>query len=315
MEVFGKQHERVLVRQHNHVFLALAVGRRVPGERELHGGIFRHVGFARFRVHRRGSGQQRIDVEALQGGRHQTDGGKHRRASADPVLHRETGEEPVLLSILVELGSAARDGGGVAAEIESGRFEGGLRLQHSIAGFRGAAGLGNDEDQGLIQAGPCQPGEHRIHPGRVGVVEKVQRQPRVLADGFGHQLRPERGSADADEQDLLEISAARRGDAAGVDLLRELLEGGEWLGDGAPQLLGRSQRGIPQPIVADHAAFVGIGDRAGLDRRQIREGLLNARRKRVGMAGRDVHQRKVEGESVLRIADERLVIRLPRHGR
>ena len=39
LQVFGEEHQRVLVGKNHHVFLTLAIGAGIPGEGELHGGI------------------------------------------------------------------------------------------------------------------------------------------------------------------------------------------------------------------------------------------------------------------------------------
>jgi hypothetical protein len=70
----------------------------MPGERELHGGVGGRVRLAGFRVHRGGSGEQFIDIDSLQRGRHEAHGGQHRGAAADPVFHRETGDEALCSS-------------------------------------------------------------------------------------------------------------------------------------------------------------------------------------------------------------------------
>ncbi len=314
LEIFGKEDERVLVGEDDHVLFALAVSGAVPRDGELHGGILSGVLLARLPVHGGCTGEELVDVEPLQRGGDETDGGEHGSAAADPVFHREAGDEVLLGGVLIELGTHTGDGGGVAAEIESGGFIGGFRLQHAVAGLGGAAGFGNDEDEGAVQADDGELGDDGIHPGGVGVVEEVEGKPRVLADGFGNELRAERGTADADEQDLFEMATGWRGDGAGVDFFREALQVVDGIGDGAAQFLGRGEGGIAQPVVADHAAFIGVGDGTGFDGFHVGEGLGDLWLERGDVGGLDVHQGEIEGKSVLRIADETLVVGLPGHG-
>ena len=80
---------------------------------------------------------------------------------------------------LVELGAGAGDGDGVFAEVEAGGFAGGFGFEHAVAGFRGAAGFGNHHDQRAVEAGFGELGEHAVHAVGVGVVEEVEREPRV----------------------------------------------------------------------------------------------------------------------------------------
>ena len=63
----------------------------------------------------------------------------------------------------------------------------------------------------------AEPGEHAVEAVRVGVIEKVGYQPVVgRAQRIRHQLRPQRRSADAHHQHVLERLAARRLDLAAV---------------------------------------------------------------------------------------------------
>jgi hypothetical protein len=59
------------------------------------------------------------------------------------------------------------------------------------------------------------------------------------------------------------------GELALVDLGDEGLDGGERGRDGRAQLLGRGQLGRAEPVVADHALFVGIGEPSGSSTKAI----------------------------------------------
>jgi hypothetical protein len=125
----------------------------------------------------------------LQGRWHQADGGKHRGAPTHPVFHREGGDKPVLLGEVVELRPLPGDGHRMLAEIEAGGGKSGLRLEHAIAGFRGAAGFGDNQHEGFGQPGFGEFGEHSVDARRIGVIEKIQGQLRPLTQRLGHQLR------------------------------------------------------------------------------------------------------------------------------
>jgi hypothetical protein len=125
----------------------------------------------------------------------------------------------------------------------------------------------------LVEAGRDL-GEHRVHAGGVGVVEEEDRHAGVLADGLGDELRSERRAADADEQDLLEISAVGWRDHAGVDFHGEVLELRERAGDRLFQLRRGGEVRVSQPVMADHPAFVGVGDGTAFERLHVGEGLV-----------------------------------------
>jgi hypothetical protein len=62
-------------------------------------GIGRDVGGAGG-VHFGGPVQHGLDVDALEGGGKEADGGHHRGAAADPVFHGEAGDEPLFNGVL-----------------------------------------------------------------------------------------------------------------------------------------------------------------------------------------------------------------------
>ena len=63
--------------------------------------------------------------------------------------------------------------------VELGGLEGGDGLEHAVAGLRGAAGFGDDDDEGLGELA-AQFGEDGVEAVRVGVVKERDREP-VLA--------------------------------------------------------------------------------------------------------------------------------------
>ena len=235
LEVFGEQDERVLVGQDDHVLFALAVARVVPGEGELHGGVGRQRPCLRVSTSIAAAPASRASMSmpcSAAGTRPTVDSTEVRPPTQSSIGKRAM--KPCCVGELVELRAGAGDGDGVLAEVEAGGFPGGLGFEHAVAGFRGAAGFGDDEHEGVVEAGGAESWRcTAVHAGGVGVVEEVDRQSRVLADGLGDELRAERGAADADEQDALEVAAVGGGDLAGVDFVGEVLEVGERAGDGA----------------------------------------------------------------------------------
>ena len=89
LEVTGKQEQAVLVGEDDHVFGAAAIGGVEPHEREERGGVLADGGVARDDVHRGSAVEQGLDVEALERGGEETDGGEFGRATADPVPKRK----------------------------------------------------------------------------------------------------------------------------------------------------------------------------------------------------------------------------------
>jgi len=275
LEVAREEEQAVLVGKHHHVLGAAAVGRPVPHGGEDGGGVVlegRHAGDL---VHRGGAGEHRVDVEALERGREQAHGAEFGGAAAHPVPHREAGDPAFLGGDLVELGAHASHGDKVLGVVETGGLEGGGGFEHAIARLDGATGLGDDDGERVGQLAG-ERGERVVDAVRVGVIEEVDRHAILpgLAQRVGDELRAERGAADADHEQVLEL-AARAGDGAGVDLGREILDGGERAGDLLRQLLRRSEVRGAQPIVADHAVLVGIGDGALFEGGHVGKGFLH----------------------------------------
>ena len=314
LEILREQHERVLVGQHDHVLFATTVSDVIPSKREVHGGVRLEISLAGFRIHRGGTGEEGVDVDPLECSRHEADGRHDRSSSADPVLHRELRDEALGGGVGIELRTFAGDGDRVLAEIESGSFIGSLGLQHPVACLRRATGFGNDHHQGLGETLLLQLRENAVHPGRIGVVEEMNRQLRVRAEGIIHELRAEGGAADADEQELLELSARGWRDLTGVDLFREFLERFQRLGDLLSDLLVRREGGVAQPVVADHALLVRVYDRAAFQLGDAGEGLVDLRLHGAEEGVLDVHQREVDGEAEFRVTDDGLAVAGPGHG-
>ncbi len=134
-----------------------------------------------------------------------------------------------------------------------------------------------------------------------------------MAHGLGDKLRPERGTADADEQKLLEGLTIGSFHLARMHLRGEGLEIRERTSDRLFQLRRRREIRIAQPVVADHPAFVGIGDRTGFQRRDVGKSLVDFRSHAAVKLRPDVHQREIERKAELRVAEERLIVGLPGH--
>ena len=114
----------------------------------------------------------------------------------------------------------------MASEIQPGALVSGFGFQHAVAGFGGAAALGDHQGQGLVQAAfqRVQDAEHAVG---VGVVEEIGGQDVALgAEGFGHELGAQGRAADADQQQVAEGAALASQDRAIMDFLREFTDAG-----------------------------------------------------------------------------------------
>ena len=273
--------------------------------------------FARDRVHRGSAGEQLVDLDALERGGQQTDGAEGRGAATDPVPHRETGEPAFLLCDEVKLGALTGNGDELFRVVEPRRLERSLRLEHAVARFRGAAGLGDDDDQSLLKARP-ELLKHAVHAVRVSVVEEGHPQLVAAAlepaEGVGDKLRSKRRTTDADDKDFLEL-ARRAHDLALMHLGGEGLDGFQRGGDGGAEFgIGR-QFGCAQPIVADHAVLVGVGDGAGLECRHVGERLLQLRLQRGRKIIRERHAADVERQTELGVGVVERLEAVPGHRR
>ena len=275
LEITGEEKQAVLVGKHDHVLGAAAVRGEMPHQREEGGGILRGGRGARDDVHGGGAVEHGLDVEALEGGGQQADSAELGGAAADPVPHREAGEPALAQGGGVEFRAGAGDGDEVFRVVEAGGRKGGDGGEHAVAGLGGAAGLGDDDDEGLGELA-AQAGEDVIEAVGIGVVEEgdgelvLARVAQCLAD----KLRAERGTADADHEQMLEF-ALGAGNGAGVDLGGEVLDRGERGGNLGGQFGGgRKLRGA-EPVMADHALLVGVRDGAFFQRGHVRERLLD----------------------------------------
>ena len=178
----------------------------------------------------------------------------------------------------IELAADAGDRDRVLAEVEPGALVGRLRLEHAVARLLGAAGLGDDDGQRLVEL-PVEPRRARGRCRRDRCCRRSRRvmRSRARAERGGDELGPERRAADADDEQVREVAAlaahapscARRRRSC---LMRASVSSISRRSSG----VGASA-GVAQPVVADHALLVGVGDGAALERVHGREGLLHRR--------------------------------------
>lgn len=177
LEVFAEEHEAVFVGEDDHVFGAFAVACVVPHEGEEHGGVLVGGEGAGFFVHGGGSGEEVVDVDALEGHGDEADGAHDGGASAYPVGHGEDFEPVIFCGVGFEFAVdavvfGAGDGDGVFGEVEVCLLVGVACFEHAVACFWGAAGFGDDDGEGVGECG-ADVGEGALDAVWVGVVEEV----------------------------------------------------------------------------------------------------------------------------------------------
>ena len=185
--------------------------------------------------------------------------------------------KPCSTGLPVEGAAVLGDRHRVGAEVEAAGGVGGRRLEHAVPGLGGAARFRDDDGQRLGQAA-AEAAEHAVEAVGVGVVEEVGGQAVArAAEGVGDELRAERRPADADDQDVAEPLGARRLHPPVVHPRGEVEDARLRVADGGGDLRrGRLLRRA-QPVVADHALLVGVGDRPLLERLHRRERPLERR--------------------------------------
>src|SRR6059036_2165294 len=113
LKIAGKELQSIFVGEHDHVFAAMAIGRVIPHERELGGGVGFDVALAGNFVTSRGASEQLVNVDALQRGWKQTNGGGFAGAATDPIPHWKSGEPFFFLGELVESAAPTSNGDGM----------------------------------------------------------------------------------------------------------------------------------------------------------------------------------------------------------
>ena len=304
LEVFGKEHQGILVGKNHHVLFPLAAGGLVPGQRQLHGGVAFHAVPARLFVHQARAFQQFIHVHALKHGGNQPHHGHDGGAAAHPVFHREALEPAFRLSRFVQPGTRSRDGNRLGSEFQPVLPEEILGHQHAVAGFRRAAGFGNNDDKRFFQREGFQ---HPVHAVRVRVVQKEHVQPR-RRNGVRHQLRTKSGTADADDEGRGILFRAGRRYFAVQNVPSKGFDVRQGTINGRLQFRRGSQGGVAQPVVPHHAFFIRIGNGAGFQRLHVGKRLvyppLHGRQERI------VQRKfgKIKGDAQFRVANELLCV-------
>ena len=311
LQVFAEEHQTVLVRQHDHVLQALATTGVVPHEGQQHGGVFTHGAAARLRIHLRRAGEEGAHVHALQSRGDGAHGAHHARAAADPVPHGEARQPALLRRVLVQLAADARHGHGVLRKVEPGLLIGRLGLQHAVARLLGAAGLRNDERQrrGDLRADLRH---HAVHAVGVGVVEKADGKRRIhRRDGLRDELRPQRRTTDAHDEHAREFLAVRGLHRAVLHVRGELQRCFERLIDLLRQSGVRGEFRVSQPVMAHHAFFVRIGDRARFELLHRLEGRIDLPGHLGEKALFKAHAADVDGEAEVGVTDEVVLETIP----
>ena len=297
LEVLAEEDEPVAIGKHDHVLRPAPASRVMPHEREQGRGVLRDAARPRGLVHQASPFEHLADSDPLQRGGQQPDRGKLRGPPSDPVPHREAGEEPFGDGVAVEQAPFARHSSGMPAEAEPCGGVDGCGLEHAVARFLGAAGLGDDERQGLVDLFP-DPIEDPVDPVGIGVVDEMRPHAvRRPAESVGNELRSEGRASDADHEKVREGRLALRPDAGRVHVAGERLDRRQCRLDRASDRRVGGERGRPQPVVSDHSVLVGVGDRALLEGRHGLERPLQGPAHPIDEPVGKVHPAHVDRES------------------
>src|SRR6476659_2466975 len=101
------------------------------------------------------------------------------------------------------------------------------------------------------------------------------------------------------------------GDVAGMDISGELFDPRVSFLDVPAQSRTQRPRGIAQPVVTNHAVFIGIGGCARLQLPHLRERLLRPRTHRSQEIVSEPHPTDVDGKTDFAVADKILLEALP----
>ena len=208
---------------------------------------------------------------------------------------------------MVELAAFAGDGDGVGGERKSGLLPAERGFELAVTGLGRAARLrGHDHERAAETA--FQRVEDAVDAVRVGVVDEVHAElVGLAAERVGHELRAEGGAADADAEEVGELAGGAF-DLSRVDLRREAGDGFDGrLHVGGDLRVGREFRRA-QPVVADHALLVGVGDGALFQGGHVGEGLGDGRRHLFGEARWRGRAAEVERDAEFREVEELLAV-------
>ena len=132
-------------------------------------------------------------------------------------------------------------------------------------GFRRAAGFAHHNDQGSGEA-RAQLRQGAAYALGIDVVEKMEREPFTLGlQRPDHQQRAQTRSPDPNPKHIGKCLAARRLNPAADHVLGKSLDPVNLRGDVGRNCGIWGQLRAAQPIMADLASFIRIGDRPGLE--------------------------------------------------
>ena len=129
--------------------------------------------------------------------------------------------------MLIKFAAVSGNGDGVLSEMKACVLESVFRYQHSVAGFFGAAGLGNDNAKGFVQIGSnCS--KNPVHAVRVGVVKEkgLEFVGTRITQSVGDELRTQRRPANTNQKVIFERPASTV-NFSRVNFSREILDSGD----------------------------------------------------------------------------------------
>jgi hypothetical protein len=154
--------------------------------------------------------------------------------------------------------------------------------------------------------------EDAIETVRIGVVEKVNvHRIARRSQRIGDELRPKGGTTDSDQQDVLKSLSVFRRDLSSVHIRCKLFDARISFFDVRAQFRIWSKSRIAQPVMADHALLIGIGDGARFQFFHGGKRLVDLGPHSVEKIIRKFHPADVDGKIGLVVAEKILLEALP----
>src|SRR5574337_85847 len=184
-------------------------------------------------------------------------------------------------------------------------------LKHPIPGLYRPSAFGYHDRERFLQVFPDR-GQSPVDPVGICVVqEKRLHGIRSGAERVSDKLRAERGAADADDQHFRKTGAPGWDDLPGTDRCAEIFYAFEGVRDLPPDVRRGSELRRPEPVMPRHPVFVGIRDRAALERVHGLVRLPDARLHCPEEVVREVHPAYIEFETEGRRFTKKSLVSLP----
>ena len=147
--------------------------------------------------------------------------------------------------------------------------------------------------------------KHAIETIRIGVVKKIDVHRMIRrAERIGDELRPKGRAADSYVQHMRETFSIFSRYFSGVNIFSEVFDAVNRILDFSPKFCRRRERGIPKPIMTNHAVFSRIGDLARFQLAHRCKCLFDLRLHLLEKIIREFHPADIERKTELPIFQE-----------